>query len=81
MPILSQESDPRIAELNELAKEAGQPLAISAVTIIQLKDAGWVVDPFTGEHWRNPDIEPIQLSLATQAGFIRLVASTEERAA
>ncbi|MCO5208663.1 MAG: hypothetical protein M9936_03135 [Caldilinea sp.] len=80
MPILSQESDPRIAELNELAKEAGQPLAISAVTIIQLEDAGWVVDPFTGEHWRNPDIEPIQLSLATQAGFIRLVASTEERA-
>lgn len=80
MSILSQDSDPRIAELNELATEAGKPLAISAVTIVMLEDAGWIVDPFTGEHWRNPDIEPIQLSLATQAGFIRLVESTKERA-
>lgn len=85
MNILPQNADPRIAELNQLAADEGQPLALRPETIIVLEDAGWIVDPFTAQFWRDPAAQPAELSLATLAGFARLVAASEtqfsERAA
>ena len=50
-----QTQDPRIAELLELAAAEGLPLAVRPETVCALEDAGWLIDPFTGQLWRDPN--------------------------
>jgi hypothetical protein len=46
---MTTQSDPRIAELQELAANEGKPLALRPEAIIQLEDDGACVDPFSGQ--------------------------------
>ena len=80
MNIIAQPADPRINELLELEQEEGQPLALRPETIILLEDAGWVVEPFTAQFWRDPAFQP-DLTLASLAGMGHLVAATDRATA
>jgi hypothetical protein len=51
----AQDTDNRISEILQLASEEGLPLALSPQAIVALEDCGWIVDPFTGQTWRDPD--------------------------
>jgi hypothetical protein len=51
----AQDTDNRISEILQLANEEGLPLALSPQTIVALEDCGWIVDPFTGQIWRDLD--------------------------
>lgn len=77
MNILPQNADPRIAELNQLAADEGQPLALRPETIILLEDAGMVVEPFTAQFWRDPAVEPPTLTLTALADLMVLVQTSE----
>jgi hypothetical protein len=63
------QNDQRIAEIETLAAEDGLPLAVQPATVCALEDAGWVVDPFTGQLWPEPTRPGIDLN----ALFRRLV--------
>ncbi len=78
MNILPQNADPRIAELNQLAADEGQPLALRPETIILLEDAGMVVEPFTAQFWRDPAVEPPTLTLTALADLMVLVQTSED---
>lgn len=54
MNSLPHPADKRITELLDLEREEGQTLALRPETIILLEDAGWVVEPFTAQMWRDP---------------------------
>lgn len=54
MNSLPHPADKRITELQQLEQEEGQTLALRPETIILLEDAGWVVEPFTAQIWRDP---------------------------
>jgi hypothetical protein len=59
--------DPRINELLALAVEQGQPLAIAPETICAIEDAGWVIDPFTGQLSRE---YPLYVPVGQSLGFL-----------
>lgn len=59
MTTITQHSDPRIAEILEMAAADGRPLAVLPETVCEMEDRGWLVDPFTGIATPDPD----QLSL------------------
>lgn len=51
---MTPQTDPRIAELLELAASEGLPLAVRPETVCALEDIGYTVNPFSGAIWRDP---------------------------
>ena len=51
------QTDPRINEILQLARDEGRPLALPPETVCALEDAGWVVDPFSAAiEQAEPDV-------------------------
>ena len=76
MSSLPHPADKRITELQQLEQEEGQPLALRPETIVLLEDAGWIVEPFTAQFWRDPAFSPDR-TLASIAGMAHLVERSE----
>lgn len=76
MNSLPHPADKRITELLDLEREEGQPLALRPETIILMEDAGWVVEPFTAQFWRDPAVG-VTCTLASLAGLAQLAAASE----
>ena len=71
---MAASQDRRIAELLELAAEQGQPLGVRPETVCAVEDAGWMIDPFTGQLWRfDPAYVPAERALGFLATALHTV--------
>ena len=60
-------TDTRITDLQDLAAVEGRALALRPATVCAIEDAGWMVDPFTGQLWREA---PASLPAAAALGCL-----------
>ena len=57
-------TDSRITDLRDLEATESRDLAYRPRTILAIEDAGWMVDPFTGQLWReDPSCLPAAAAL------------------
>ena len=60
---MNKKTDTRYTDLQDLAAVEGRALAYRPATVAAIEDAGWMVDPFSGQLWRENAALPAAAAL------------------